>query len=89
MNPWAEKRIAVAALIEAGKTTNAIAADLKGSRSLVLKVKRRLAAGKDLQVSPRKVKKPVLTSRVVGGLKKKNQGGDEEPAEGSEGGQHF
>ena len=71
MNAWAEKRIAIAALIEAGKTNNAIAADLKCSRSLVLKVKRRLAAGKDLQPSPRKAKKPVLTSRVVGGLKKR------------------
>ena len=71
MNSWSEKRIAVAALIEAGETTNAIAADLKVSRSLVLKVKRRLAAGKDLQASPRKAIRPVLTSRVVGGLKKR------------------
>ena len=70
MNSWSEKRIAVAALIEAGKITNSIAADLKVSRSLVLKVKRRLAADKDLQALPRKAKRPVLTSRVVGGLKK-------------------
>ena len=41
------------------------------SQLLVLKVKRRLAAGKDLQASPRKAKKPILTPRVVGGLKKR------------------
>ena len=70
MNTWSEKRIAVSALIDAGKPTNTIAADLGVSRSLVLKVKRQLAAGKDLQASPRKAKKPVLTPRVVGGLKK-------------------
>ena len=65
MNTWSEKRIAVSALIDAGKSTNVIVADLGVSRSLVLKVKQRLAAGKDLQASPRKAKRPVLTSRVV------------------------
>ena len=61
MNTWSEKRIAGSALIDAGKSTNVIAADLGVSRSLVLKVKQRLAAGKDLQALPRKAKRPILT----------------------------
>ena len=71
MNSWSEKRIAVSALIDTGKLTNTIAADLGVGRSLVLKVKRRLAAGKDLQASSRKAKKLILTPKVVGGLKKR------------------
>ena len=71
MASWSDKRIAVSALISVGKSTNVIVADLGVSRSLVFKTKRCLAAGKDLQPSPRKAKKPVLTSRVVGGLKKR------------------
>ena len=73
MNTWSEKRIAVSALIDAGKSTNVIVADLGVSRSLVLKVKQRLAAGKDLQAWPRKAKRPILTPRVVGGLKKESR----------------
>ena len=71
MQTWKEKRIAVSALLDAGKSINRIIADLGVSRALVLKVKSRLASGKDLQASPRKAKKPVLTPRVVGGLKKR------------------
>ena len=71
MQTWKEKRIAVSALLDAGKSINGIIANLGVSRALVLKVKSRLASGKDLQASPRKAKKPVLTPRVVGGLKKR------------------
>ena len=71
MPNWKEKRIALAALLNAGKSINVTAADLGVSRFLVLKVKKRLAAGKDVQASPRKVNRPVLRPRVVGGLKKR------------------
>ena len=65
-----EKRIAVLALLDAGKSINVIISNLGVSQSLVLMVKRHLAAGKDLQASPRKVKKLVLMPGVIGGIKK-------------------
>ena len=68
MKTWAKKRIAVSSLLKVGKSINAIITDLGVSRYLVLKVKW-FAAGKELQSFPRKSKKPVLTPRVVGGLK--------------------
>ena len=64
-------RTAIAALVRVGKSNREISTDLECSKTLVLKVKRRLSVGKGPQVSPRKRKKTTLTLGVVGGLKKR------------------
>ena len=90
MSDWKEKRrIAISALIGAGKSINVIVSDLEVSCSTVLRVKRRLAAGKGAQASPRKKSTPKFTSRVVGGLKKRIRAAPTVPPAGRQGGQRF
>ena len=67
MPKWKEKRIAVSALLNAGKPINvSLLTQIPG-----FKGQKRLAAGKDLQASPKKVSRPVLGPRVVVGCKRR------------------
>ena len=52
MSSWSDTRTAITALVRAGKSINEIIRDLGTSRSTVLRVKRRLTAGKDPQPFP-------------------------------------
>ena len=69
MSSQSETRIAITALVRAGKLINEIIRDLGTSHSTVLRVKHRLTAGKDPQPSPRKRSRPTLTPRVTAGLR--------------------
>ena len=70
MSSRSETQTAIAGMVHAGQSISAIVSTLGTSRSTILRVKKRLAAGKDPQASPPKRKAPILSSRVVGGLKK-------------------
>ena len=69
MSSRQDTRSAISALLRAGKTVKEIVADVQGGRTLVYSVKKRLDAGKSVQVSPRKRKRTTLTPRVVAGLR--------------------
>ena len=70
MSSRCDTQTAIAAMVHAGQSISAIVSTLGTSQSTVLRVKKRLAGGKDPQASPPKRRAPILSSRVVGGLEK-------------------
>ena len=65
------KRHAIAALLQAGKTTTVIAKEVSCSRFLVYKVKKLQEAGKDLGYAFTPRVKAVLTPTVRAGIKRR------------------
>ena len=79
MSKIVDRRLAISALLEAGKTPTEISRDLQCARSLVYKVNKLKDDGKDVQPPPPKRKKTVMTPRVVAGLKRRIKAAPRKP----------
>ena len=71
MSTRQDVRAVISALLDAGKTTKEVVADLKCGKSVVYEVKKRKEAGISAQASPRKRTRTTLTPTVVAGLRRR------------------